>query len=303
MAQLRGGHPGQRGLCRTLAESAGGGRLLVGERTKRSRREGTPAARENRIVGLQPLTEYRRCPSSALVDLTVSPIFLPRTPDINPRTECACQPLSFISSFPVAPPERFSRSRTLAVLLPWRARVAFLGDLADVAPLLAFFAGVAFLPDLAWDGATWALCAATCGFLAGFGCSAGVAFLPDLAWDGATWALCAATCGFLAGFGCSAGALAWVFAVSSGMPFILRSPWAVITAIPSITRVRRNCKLIVRGIQIGDGAAREANPASRQRVAHGRTRGKIRPEDGAGDCRAAVSRQPGGGGPRGRDQP
>src|ERR1017187_8119833 len=198
MAQLRGGHPGQRGLCRTLAESAGGGRLLFGERTKRSRREGTPAARENRIVGLQPLTEYRRCPSSALVDLTVSPIFLPRTPDINPRTECACQPVAFISSFPVAPPERFSRSRTLAVLLPWLARVAF---------------------------------------------------LPDLAWDGATWALCAATCGFLAGFGCSAGALAWVFAVSSGMPFILRSPWAVITAIPSITRVRGNCKLIVRGFQ------------------------------------------------------
>src|ERR1035441_8715443 len=115
MAQLRGGHPGQRGLCRTLAESAGGGSLLLGERTKRSRREGTPAARENRIVGLQPLTEYRRCPSSSLVDLTVNPIFLPRTPDRNPRTECACQPVAFISSFPVAPPER-SAGRG-----PWRS--------------------------------------------------------------------------------------------------------------------------------------------------------------------------------------
>src|ERR1035441_5047072 len=196
MAQLRGGHPGQRGLCRTLAEAAGGGRLLFGERTKRSRREGTPAARENRILGLQPLTEYRRCPSSALVDLTVSPIFLPRVPDRNPRTEWACQPVAFTSSFPVAPPERFSRARTLAVLLPWRAPGAFfLGDLADMAPVLAFFAGV------------------TC--------------LPDLALDGATCALCAATCGFLAGVGASAGAPASVLSVSAGMPFIMRSPWSV----------------------------------------------------------------------------
>src|ERR1035437_9909529 len=78
-----------------------------------------------------------------------------------------------MSSFPVAPPERLSRSRTLAVLLPCRAPVAFLGDWVDFVPLLAFFARVAFLPDLAWDGATWALCAATRGFLAGFGASAG----------------------------------------------------------------------------------------------------------------------------------
>jgi len=137
------------------------------------------------------LTEYRRSPSSALVEVTVSPIFLPRTPDRNPPTECACQPVAFMSSFPVAPPERFSRSRTLAVLLPWRARVAFWGDLADFAALWAFFGGVAFLPDLAWDGETWALCAATCGFLAGLGASA--------------------------------GALAWLFAVFSGMPRSHRS--------------------------------------------------------------------------------
>jgi hypothetical protein len=48
-----------------------------------------------------------------------------------------------------------------------------LGDLADVAPLLALFAEVAMLPDLAWDGATCALCAATCGFWAGVGASSG----------------------------------------------------------------------------------------------------------------------------------
>src|ERR1019366_1929091 len=106
------------------------------------------------------VTEYRRSPSSALVDVTVSPIFLPRAPDRNPRTECACQPVAFMSSFPEAPPGRFSRSRTLAVLVPWRAPLAFcLGDWAAGAPLLALFAGVACLPDLAWDVATWALCA------------------------------------------------------------------------------------------------------------------------------------------------
>jgi hypothetical protein len=67
-----------------------------------------------------------------------------------------------------------AQRRTLAVLLPWRAPVAgFLGDWADVAPVLALFAGVALLPDLAWDGATWGLCAATCGFWAGVGDSAG----------------------------------------------------------------------------------------------------------------------------------
>src|SRR5450759_561016 len=103
------------------------------------------------------------------------------------------QAVAFMSSFREAPPERFSRSRTLAVLLPWRAPVAFLGDWADFAPLLAFFAGVALLPDLALDGATWAFCAADRDF----------------------WA----------GGGCSAGAPASVLAVSAGMPFIVRSPW------------------------------------------------------------------------------
>src|SRR5690348_2880338 len=105
-----------------------------------------------------------------------------------------------MSSFTVVPPERRSRPRTRAVLLPWRARVAFWGDLADVAALVAFFARLAWLPDLALDGATWALCTATCAFLGGFGCSAGL--------------------------------VASVFTVSVGMPFIAGSPLAVITAVP-----------------------------------------------------------------------
>src|ERR1019366_4544897 len=206
------------------------------------------------------------------MDVTVSPIFLPRAPDRNPRTECACQPVALMSSFREAPPERFSRSRTLAVLLPWRAPFAFLGDWADFAPLVALFAGLALLPDLALDGATWAFSAAARGFLAGFGCSA--------------------------------GAPASVLAVSTEMPFIVPSPWAVIAAITWITRVRPDCKLILVGIRIGEGSAMEANSASRwgQMVADGRPRGKIPPEDGASDCRAAHSQKRGGGGPRDRDQ-
>ena len=57
---------------------------------------------------------------------------------------------------------------------PGRAPVAgFLGDWADVAPVLPFLAGVAMLPDLARDGATCGTCAPTCGFLSGVGTSAG----------------------------------------------------------------------------------------------------------------------------------
>src|ERR1017187_5674527 len=208
------------------------------------------------------------------MDVTVSPIFLPRAPDRNPRTECACQPVAFMSSFTVAPPERFSRSRTWAVLLPWRAPFAFfLGDWADFAPLVAFFAGLAFLPDLALDGATWAFCAA----------------VP----------------GFLAAFGCSAGAPASVLAVSAGIPFITLSPWAVITAIPWITRVRPDCKLILMGVHIGEGSAVEAifSPRWGQVVADVRTWRKIRSQEGAGSCSAALSSNRGGGSPSGGDQP
>jgi hypothetical protein len=47
------------------------------------------------------------------------------------------------------------------------------------------------------------------------------------------------------------------------MPFIVRSPLAVITAITWITRVRPDCKLILVGIRIGEGSAMKANSASR----------------------------------------
>jgi hypothetical protein len=68
-----------------------------------------------------------------------------------------------------------------------------------------------------------------------------------------------ATRGFLAGVGVSAGAPASVLAVSAGMPFIVRSPLAVITAIPWITRVRKDCKLILMRAPIGEGSATGAN--------------------------------------------
>ncbi len=42
----------------------------------------------------------------------------------------------------------------LGGLAAWRAPVAFFGDWADLVPLVALFAGLAFLPDLALDGAT-----------------------------------------------------------------------------------------------------------------------------------------------------
>src|SRR5260370_804712 len=99
-------------------------------------------------------------------------------------------------------------------------------------------------------------------------------------------------------------AAAPVLGFSAGMPFILCSPLAVITAITWITRVRPNCKLIPMGIHMGGGSPVEANSAPRwgQMVADVRTRRKIRPQEGAGDCRAPLSQKRGRGGPRGRDQ-
>src|SRR5689334_13610153 len=85
---------------------------------------------------------------------------------MNPRTDCGCQPVAFISSFALAPPGRFSKSRTLAVLLPSRAPAAF------VAPLGAFLTGVAFFPDLPFFGATWARRAPAVAFLLAFSSSA-----------------------------------------------------------------------------------------------------------------------------------
>ena len=70
---------------------------------------------------------YTRSLSVRKVDSTEIPIFLPTVPLMKPRTLCACQSVPFINSFNVTPPGRFSRSRILAVLLPWRAVAAFLG--------------------------------------------------------------------------------------------------------------------------------------------------------------------------------
>src|ERR1019366_1756910 len=95
--------------------------------------------------------------------MTVRPIFLPTVPDRNPRTECGCQPVAFINSLPVTPPGRFSRSRTLAVLLPSRAPLAFL------APLGAFLAGEAFFPDWASLGVPFAPCAPAAALLVALG--------------------------------------------------------------------------------------------------------------------------------------
>jgi hypothetical protein len=75
----------------------------------------------------------------------------------------------FHQSAPLAPPDRFSKSRILAVLLPWGARAAFFVDFADFARRLAFLVGVACLPALPLDGATLRARAATRGFLGGVG--------------------------------------------------------------------------------------------------------------------------------------
>jgi hypothetical protein len=55
-------------------------------------------------------------------------------------------------------------------LLPSRAATAlfWLGG-SFFGPLGAFFAGLAFFPDLAFEGATWARCGATRAFLVSFG--------------------------------------------------------------------------------------------------------------------------------------
>ena len=73
--------------------------------------------------------------------------------------------MDFISSARVAPSGRFSKSRTLAALLPSRAAPSFLAALG------AFFAGLAFLAVFAFLAATWARVGATRAFLPGFGFS------------------------------------------------------------------------------------------------------------------------------------
>src|SRR5260370_9457824 len=95
------------------------------------------------------------------------PIFLPKV-ERQPRTEWGCQPVAFTRCFKVAPPDRFTSSSTWAVLLPWRTLSAF-AVVAWRAALTAFFAGLAFLADLALAGATRGFGAAILAFWGGSG--------------------------------------------------------------------------------------------------------------------------------------
>src|SRR5713226_8988872 len=108
-----------------------------------------------------------RWPSLVLLDSIFRPIFLPKVPERKPRTEWACQPVAFIMCFKVAPPDRFTSSSTLAVLLPWRTRAA-VALWAALAPFLA--------ADLALAGLTRGFDAATLAFLGGSGFSVAVAW-------------------------------------------------------------------------------------------------------------------------------
>src|SRR5579871_4893135 len=92
------------------------------------------------------------------------PIFLRSVPERNPRTECGCQPVAFISSLAVAPPDRFSRSIILAALLPSRAESDFFAPLRGWG---AFLAEVVFFPAFPFLGATCANRGAFGGFRLG----------------------------------------------------------------------------------------------------------------------------------------
>src|SRR6266849_9059704 len=78
----------------------------------------------------------------------------------------------FHDVFQVAPPDRFTSSSTLAVLLPWRTRAA----VALWAALAPFLVGVVLFADLALAGLTRGFGAATLAFLGGFGFSVAVAW-------------------------------------------------------------------------------------------------------------------------------
>ena len=99
------------------------------------------------------------------MDVIVRPSFLPTVPDRKPRTEWACHEVAFISSASVAPSGCFSKSRTLAALLPSRAAPACFAALG------AFLAAAPFLAALAFLGATCAPCAPTRAFFVAFGFS------------------------------------------------------------------------------------------------------------------------------------
>ena len=113
------------------------------------------------------------------MEATPNRSFLPTVPDKNPRTECACHPVAFISSPKLTPLGRFSRSKILAVLLPFRAPLArfdLFGDLVGLPARPAF----RFVFE-AWDGAFWLSWRVLGGFRfpnrsAGFGQGLGFVF-------------------------------------------------------------------------------------------------------------------------------
>src|ERR1035438_9972101 len=62
-----------------------------------------------------------RVPSSRFSEFTVSPIFFPRVPLMNPLQLWVCHDVAAMISASVAPFARRSKSRMVAVLLPARA--------------------------------------------------------------------------------------------------------------------------------------------------------------------------------------
>ncbi len=177
---LKSGHTGGR-------RPRGGGQPgTLRSLQKQKRRRADVAGGVGRILEMIRyfVSRYRRSPSSPFVDSTVSPIFLPTAPLMNPRTECGCQPVDFMISAKVAPFGRRIISSTLAVLLSARGVPAFFAGagLATFFPALAAFFGAAplVLPDLA---AFWLLGAPFLGLAPFFG----------EAFSGATCAPCAAT--------------------------------------------------------------------------------------------------------------
>src|SRR5713101_10080746 len=93
--------------------------------------------------------------------------------------ECGCQEVAFSSSFKVAPPGRFTRSRILAVLLPGRALPAFRRGWAR------FLADLGLRADLAWEAAPWPFFAAALALWGGLGFPAAVA----VAWAGSRFSV------------------------------------------------------------------------------------------------------------------
>jgi DNA methylase len=214
-AQIRSGHPDLQGLLRGLVDWSSELRRLLVAQNEKSRRGETPAANGTALGECQAFTEYRRSPSSALTDATVSAIFLLTVPDKYPRTECGCQPVAFISSLSVAPSGLFSSARTFAALLPSPAPSPALGGFAPFGFLGAFSPLLDFFPDLLLPVATRDFRALRVPFLLAFGSSAGAT----------TWAVASDS----------------IFGV-----FIVSAPFAVITAVRiSITLLGNGSKRIL----------------------------------------------------------